>query len=418
MLIINPKRINESVEVKPFWYNYYAGYSHTFTQNIIDSAKISSDAVILDPWNGAGTTTLMASVRGYQSIGVDLNPVMKVIAMAKQATQADAKLATRKASEIGTNIKVTVDPEDPLLAWFKKRSVNSIRRIEILILSGLDPKSTLEKVNLMSTSQCLMYTALFNCVREYLSEFIPTNPTWIKKPKQESEKLSMSWGKFVSKYLYLLQEMIDGIQTLDHDWSPNLCDIRIGSSTNLPIETASIDFVLTSPPYCTRIDYGVATYPELAILCVGGDDEINSIRRMLMGTTTVPKSIDNALSKFEPLCQIFLDRVKTHYSKASETYYWKNFVQYFQSLNNSIIEIHRILKSNARLVCVVQDSYYKDLHCDLPGLVIEIAEAKGLKLLDNIQFESKQNMANLNLKVKQYRKKSTAFENVLIFEKE
>jgi DNA modification methylase len=73
LLIINPKRVNESIEVKPFWYNYYAGYSHTFTQNIIDSAKLPNDAVILDPWNGAGTTTLMASVNGYHSVGVDLN---------------------------------------------------------------------------------------------------------------------------------------------------------------------------------------------------------------------------------------------------------------------------------------------------------------------------------------------------------
>lgn len=417
MLIINPKRFNGSIEVKPFWYNYYAGYSHTFTQNIIASANLPDEAVILDPWNGAGTTTLMASVNGYHSIGIDLNPVMKIIAKAKQATRDDAILVKAKIEEVNANIKVTIDLEDPLFTWFEINVVKSVRKIEKFILDELEYSSTLDKANLMSTSQCLMYTALFNCVREHLSEFIPTNPTWIKKPKNETEKLSVTWSEFKRKYLILLREMIDGIAILEHIWSPKLSQIFVGSSTNLPINSSSVDFVLTSPPYCTRIDYGVATFPELAILCVEGNHEINSIRRGLMGTTTVPKSVDGVISNLGTQCMAFLEAVNAHESKASKTYYFKNFLQYFQSLNDSIDEIDRILKDNARLVCVVQDSYYKNLHCDLPKLVIEMAEMKGLTLVENIQFESKKNMANLNLKARQYRKKSTAFENVLIFEK-
>lgn len=417
MLIINPKRINESIEVKPFWYNYYAGYSHTFTQNIIESANLPDEAVILDPWNGAGTTTLMASVNGYQSIGIDLNPVMKIIAMAKQAIKDDAILVEERIKEVNANIKVTINSKDPLFTWFEINGVKSIRKIEKFILDGLEYSSTLDKANFMSASQCLMYTALFNCVREYLSWFIPTNPTWIKRPKKETEKLSVSWSGFKRRYLDLLREMIDGVAILEHFWSPKLSQILVGSSTNLPINSSSVDFVLTSPPYCTRIDYGVATFPELAILCVEGNYEIDSIRRGLMGTTTVPKFVDGVLSNLGTQCVAFLEGVKSHDSKASKTYYFKNFVQYFQSLNYSIDEIDRILKDNARFVCVVQDSYYKDLHCDLPKLVIEMAETKGLTLVENIQFESKKNMANLNLKARQYRKKSTAFENVLIFEK-
>ena len=100
MLIINPKRINETIEVKPFWYNYYAGYSHTFTQKIIESAELSADAIILDPWNGAGTTTLMSSVNGFHSTGVDLNPVMRIIATAKQATKGDIEFVNSRVNDI------------------------------------------------------------------------------------------------------------------------------------------------------------------------------------------------------------------------------------------------------------------------------------------------------------------------------
>ena len=418
MLIINPKRVNESIEVKPFWYNYYAGYSHNFTQGIIESGNLPNDAVILDPWNGTGTTTLMASVSGYRSMGVDLNPVMKIIAKAKQATKDDVAVIETKIRNIRANIEVLISLEDPLVTWFEKRSVESIRKIEEYILGGKEFDSTMEKVDSMTASQCLMYTALFNCVREFLHDFIPTNPTWIKKPKEDVDKVSLSWVEFKKRYCTLLREMIDGIAVVEHFWPSTFSRIMVGSSTDLPIDSSSIDLVLTSPPYCTRIDYGVATLPELSILCVEGKKEIDSIRRGLMGTTTVPKIVDGLANGLGNKCRAFLESVASHDSKASKTYYYKNFVQYFQSLNDSIAEIRRVLKDKSKFICVVQDSYYKEKHCDLPSFVIEMSESKGLKLIDNIQFESKQNMANLNLKIKRYRKKSNAYENVIIFEKE
>lgn len=415
MLIINPKRINETIDIKPFWYNYYAGYSHTFTQKIIESAKLPEGAVILDPWNGAGTTTLMCSVNGFQSMGIDLNPAMRVIATAKQATKDNLEFVTSRLNVISAKISVSISNDDPLGDWFNVKAIESIRKIEKCILGECLYKSTTEKVLSLTPAQCLMYTALFNCVRTYLDSFIPSNPTWIKKPKSHADKVDISWTKFKRQYVSYVKEMIDGISAVEHEWSQTISNITIGSSTSLPVKSSSIDFILTSPPYCTRIDYGVATLPELSILCVNGEDEVDTIRRKLMGTTTVPKSIEGKESGLPRKCVKFLNGVKSHESKASKTYYYKNLVQYFFDLNSSMNEINRVLKNNSKFICVVQDSYYKDLHCDLPEIVIEMAEMRHLKLLENIEFESKRNMANL--KNKQYRNKSVAFENVLIFEK-
>lgn len=417
MLIINPKRTNETIEVKPFWYNYYAGYSHTFTQNIIESAELPSDAVVLDPWNGAGTTTLMCSINGHQSVGLDLNPVMRVIATAKQAVKADADIINTRLNCLNAKNKISTKGEDPLKLWFNVKTVESIRRIEKHILENKTYNSTSEKVLSLNAAQCLMYTALFNCARSYLTGFIPSNPTWIKKPKADADKIDVSWSKFKEQYISYVKDMINGISIIKHNWPPTLSRITIGSSDSIPLEDSSIDFVLTSPPYCTRIDYGVATLPELSILCSKGVDEVDFIRRKLMGTTTVPKSIEGKECSLTGKCMKFLEGVKSHSSKASKTYYYKNLVQYFFDLNSSIIEIDRVLKNSSKFVCVVQDSYYKDLHCNLPEIVIEMAENRNLKLLENVEFESKKNMANLNFKTKQYRNKSTAFENVLIFEK-
>lgn len=417
MLIVNPKREHESIEVKPYWYNYYAGYSHTFTQKIIESADLDNLSVVLDPWNGAGTTTLMASVNGHRSIGVDLNPVMKVIASAKQAVNSDIEGINRTLKGLKVKSKTPSNNTDHLNVWFDPATVNAIRNIEHTILEGAQYETTIEKVNSLTKVQCLLYTGLFNCVRSYLDNFIPSNPTWIKKPKDNSEKVSVSWLALKKHYIDYVKDMIKGISVIEHEWPDNISDIRVGSSTDLDIEDSSVDLVLTSPPYCTRIDYGVATLPELSVLCVGGERESSTIRRQLMGTTTVPREITSSSDKLIGKCVEFLRAVESHSSKASKTYYYKNLLQYFLSLDSSIIEIERVLRPRSNFICVIQDSYYKDVHCDLPGIICEMAETRGLELRENIEFESKKNMANLNIKSKRYRSKNSAFETVLIFTK-
>ena len=417
MLIVNPKREKESIEVKPYWYNYYAGYSHTFTQKIIESANLPDSAILLDPWNGGGTTTLMASVNGFCSIWVDLNPVMKVIASAKQTVKSDIKIINRKLKKINAKPKPLSIANDHLNVWFSPFTVEAIRKIEYWIIGDLEYKSTIDKVNALTNAQCLMYTGLFNCVRSYLSDFIPSNPTWVKKPKNNEDKVNINWVTLKKHYIRHVKDMVNGISIADHQWSPNTADIKVGSSSQLPIESSSIDFVLTSPPYCTRIDYGIATLPELSILCVGGKKEIDLIRRQLMGTTTVPKEVDSGVEKLTPNCNFFLESVRKHSSKASKTYYYKNLSQYFISLDSSINEIYRVLKPGSVFICVVQDSFYKDIHCNLPEIIIEMAESRKLKFRESIEFENKRNMANINIKSKQYRSKNSAFESVLVFEK-
>ncbi|MGR5234469.1 DNA methyltransferase [Vibrio rotiferianus] len=418
MLVINPKRSNELADTKPHWYNYYAGYSHAFTQGVINSLDLAENAVILDPWNGSGTTTLASSMSGYRSFGVDLNPAMKVIASAKQSTPSDVADIASRTRKVRLNRKVDVDNDDPLFDWFDESGVNVIRKIEAGILEGKAHSTTTDKIDSLLPVQCLMFTALFNCVRETLSAFIPSNPTWIKKPKSDSERVSLSWDSFRKNYISHLNTMIQAVEQLTQVWDSSLSQLKIGSSSELPLPDKSVDLVITSPPYCTRIDYGVATYPELSIIAVGGRPEIDLIRRGLMGTTTVPKNKESLSDSFGATCVDFLRAVQQHPSKASETYYLKNFIQYFSAMNTSMSEISRTLKDGAQLICVVQDSFYKDVHCDLSQIIIDMSENHKLKLLDKHHFESKQNMANLNNKSKLYRAKTLAIETVLIFERE
>ncbi|WP_152524984.1 hypothetical protein [Pseudomonas viridiflava] len=418
MLVINPKRVNEEAEAKPSWYNYYAGYSHSFAKNIIESHILTETSVILDPWNGAGTTTLMSSISGYSSVGIDLNPVMKVIATAKQANRCDAEHIQSKIFKL-SNIRLRqTQDSDPLRYWFRESGVLAIRKIEHWILEGIRYSTMVEKIESLSIQQCILYNALYNCVRESLKEFIPSNPTWIKRPKSDAEKIELDWTSFKKRYIFLVSEMLKALDLDTHTWPSDRASLVIASSTSMPLPDKYVDLVLSSPPYCTRIDYGIATLPELAIMSDSSTNNVQEVRRALMGTTTVSK----AMEKLDDLqlgtkCKTFLNDVKNHTSKSSATYYYKNILKYFVDLSKSISEISRVMKTDAHFVCVVQDSFYKELHCDLPSILIDIALLAGLKLDRKFDFESKQNMVNLNAKSRSYRNKSVAYESVLIFYK-
>ena len=69
---------------KSSWYDYYAGYSPDFVRDVLMYLNLNDDAVVLDPWNGSGTTTQVAEDIGYFAIGYDINPVIVIVAKARR----------------------------------------------------------------------------------------------------------------------------------------------------------------------------------------------------------------------------------------------------------------------------------------------------------------------------------------------
>ena len=114
-------------------------------------------------------------------------------------------------------------------------------------------------------------------------------------------------------------------------------------------------------------------------------------------------------------CNRFLDKLYSHTSKASKTYYFKNHLQYFASLYASIREISRVLKRDGKCAMVVQDSYYKDIRNDVPKMVIEMARAHGLALQRQETFVSGRSMVGMNKKAREYISGRKTKESVLCF---
>lgn len=416
----NPKRKrNESVQSN--WYRYYPGFSENFARDILSSAEIAKDQWILDPWNGSGTSTSTAISLGVNACGYDLNPVMVLVAKARSLNSAEYSSLLPLTAEIlnQANQAIDQDPKDPLLRWLLPQSAASIRALEAatqkLLVDNLRYLPMRDRgVDHISDLAAFFYVALFRMIKRILRPFLTSNPTWVKQPTSCRGRLRPD-GRLVRKlFLDEVKKMLPRTIFRAHQKAQGEKTLVVASSERLPLRQNSVDFVLASPPYCTRIDYAVATSLELALMGFSHDAEFDELRRKLIGTSTVPDVTPSVDGDFGETCLNFLDAVSKHRSRASATYYYKNHMQYFCSISKSLSEIVRVLKPHGKCVLVVQDSFYKDIHNDLPQIFKEMADSKGLRLTERHDFLLSRTMAGINPGANDYRNSFNAIESVLV----
>ena len=179
----------------------------------------------------------------------------------------------------------------------------------------------------------------------------------------------------------------------------------------------SVDLILTSPPYCTRIDYTAATRIELAVLAPLVQADPEELSRRMIGSTRVPTREIEISSTWGRQCHNFLEALYKHPSKASSGYYYRTHLDYFDKIARSIYNLTQTLKLKGQAILVVQDSHYKEIHNDLPLIVTEIGEAYGLKKGRRENFRMSRSMSGINPNTRLYRRSEGCSEAVLCFSK-
>lgn len=392
----NPKLKNKHAKSI---FKYYAGFSDDFALDIIRkelAASREEPFIVLDPWNGSGTTTNACNLLGVNSVGIDRNPAMAILANAREAC-SDSINSVLNITPHQSNVK----KDDPLLTWFMPSSAQYLRELE----AGIKEIKTQE-------GRSLGYVLLFNATKNLLKRYQTTNPTWIKKPDKKNrirptrDQIHLEFGRVQSAFALQANSAPD---------RKRKALIATADSREIPLANNSINLTVTSPPYCTRIDYAVATSIELSILSYD-QDQFNQLREALIGSTTVINGIARNPQWGKTCCDT-LDRIKNHPSKASGGYYTKNFLRYFDSLFKSICEINRVTKPLGTCHMVIQDSYYKEIHIDLPLIASEMFHQVGWSLDNQQNFVSTKNKATMNSKSSKYQAKKIATESVITLRK-
>lgn len=407
-MISSAKRGKNERQSLHMWHPYYAGYSESFVLSVIDAEKLQSSAIVLDPWMGSGTTGLVCQKRNINCIGADINPVMGCFAAAKSYA------VIPELNKCGINIL------NEIIDNFSKNSHGLSKKIKTGQQAEMHIKKLYNTITEyfgnpqqntpMSALSSFFYSTLFFTSRKSLDINSGSNPTWVVDNKIKGKNIKIDLlSEFRENFSAMLGQLNEYFKDVNctSDYSIYNADCK-----SLPLNESSVDLIITSPPYLTRIDYAASTKIELKIAYT--EEKYKEIRRNSMGTTTVPKNQDLFDVRWGNICGDILKRVMCHKSRASDTYYIKNKSRYFSDTFSALNEIHRVLKKGGSAYLALQNSYYKEIEIPLYDIYCEMAINIGFTSASTVHTEKvRMTLGQINPKSSIYLKDKIYYENII-----
>ena len=394
-------------------YRYYAGYSAKFVEGII-SAYERPGGPVLDPWNGSGTTTVACAKRGIEATGVDLSPFMALVAKGRLLPRSDWRTVLPAVPQ---EWKPVDDRTEVLRTWLSPSTAARVRGLERHLwhaLGGEPGTYPYDDGAGIAGPLCAVALGVALAVRRLLHTFETTNPTWIRLRVPYTERLELPAELIRSTLEDLLEDAAANAEDdqYNQDYAPSTH--VVGDATQLPFPDSSFGQIITSPPYCTRLDYVVATLPELAVIGIPSSEKVAGLRANMIGGPSRNRLLGNSSMNLLPkeVCE-FLERVSNHGTKAASGYYVRFYSSYFTRYAEALAELSRVTMDNGTLVLVVQDSHFKDINVELCRWSALILMTHGWDIVEHQAYDVP-NPKALNPAGLKYRQSNATRESVLV----
>lgn len=327
------------------WIKYREGFSADLVHSLLDEFDIQPGDTILEPFNGSGTTLLVAKSRGINAVGVEILPNCHLTWQAKSAVYEydldtlRSILTHIEASEPGRATRAF--PHLAITATaFPEAAENALMYYtEWIEQAGFDDATVgLLRLLLASILEEISYTRKDG---QYLR--------WDRRAEkvQSRNRTRAAQGKPPIKGMYkgelasvkealsrALRTVIEDIETIQQQPVIGAQQTLLrGSSLKVLPELATDQFaaVITSPPYCNRYDYTRTYALEIAYLGIG-EAQIKHLRQEQLSCTVEHHSK--------------LDDLRGHYRSLGRSQQFEAILQTV-SQNLAFVEINAALQKRA-----------------------------------------------------------------------
>jgi DNA modification methylase len=321
-------------------------------------------AVVLDPFCGSGSVLLEAFIRGYNSYGIDINPLSLLISNVK-TTPLNYKLLQNELEKILKKVHNIKKIDDynffNIDYWFKPDVISKLATLRKTINSITDKRiRDFFRVVFSFTVRASSNTRngefkLYRIEDEKLNNFSP-DVIGIFKERAELNIAAMAdlWKQF--------RDNKTRVNILNED-------TRYRTS----IRSGAVDMVVTSPPYGdskTTVAYGQFSRLSLQWLGFEGED-LNTDNRSLGGRLDT----DNLhLGYSSPNLRYALDLISRIDKKRA-----REVMAFYIDLNKCFIELSRIMKKGGFLCMVVGNRTVKGIQLPTDEIVADFGESTGFR---------------------------------------
>ena len=243
------------------------------------AAYAPPSGLVLDPMCGSGTALVEAAMSHRQAIGCDLNPIATLAARAKttrldKATHEELAKFDARLGDIETlareNPAQLGDAYDGRAPEFRNRDKWFQPHVVHELTAALEAADMVERSDARNIARCAI-SAMIVAVSNQESE-----TRWCAKPKVILE------GETVRRIRRRLASVLISLEQFTLA-EPGAVEVSRVDSRHLPVGSATVDFIVTSPPYANSHDYYL--YNKLRMFWLGFDvrsvqmDEIGSRNR-------------------------------------------------------------------------------------------------------------------------------------------
>ncbi len=373
------------------WVPWIAGYSAAFVDDAI-SAYLPNrkTALVLDPFCGVGTTLLQAVLRGHEAVGFEINPYPALAARVKLNVPAldieelDAALASMQVASncwrtASTPTAISPPPLKSRLPFFSPKVERQVLHA-LAFINGL-----------ASETIANLFRVAFGAVMVSFSNY-SYEPSLGSRP---------AVGKPLIDDAEVEQVLLAKLRAMRSDIVWLQKEMRINSlgpgrvintdffSANGELETASVDLMVTSPPYMNNYHYVRNTRPQLYWLnFVSSPAEQKHLETNNFGRYW------QTVRDIEPVALVFEhhDLEKTlqqlRKTRTEQGAYggpgWANYVTtYFNDCFRFTSALKRVLSRGGVGVVVIGNSIIQGMDIRTEQILGEIAVMQGL-ILDGV----------------------------------
>jgi hypothetical protein len=359
------------------WFRLTPSFGPDLVRTIIKEMSVEQGAHVHDPFSGAGTTAIEASLEGFQASCLEINPFLHFVGKTclqwnianvvgfsgleriKQtyfSTRDNATLENIEA--LGVNIPAIHN----IHRWWRADVLKDI----LVLKSAIRQKSPPDFVAFFELAfAAVLVPDLSNVTLGRLQlHFV----------NKDNHHIDV-WEIYERHAL----KMLSDLATLNEDKAKASGKIKLGDATVASDfdEFDDFDAIITSPPYPNRYSYIWNTRPHLYMLdMISAAKEASNIDRQTIGGTWGTATSELGKGIFAPYNDVVCEALDgLHHRIAKEDQLMSNYiVHYFNRLAKHLIAIDPKLKPNVKLAYVVGNSWIKGEYVSTDIILAKIIE--------------------------------------------
>lgn len=327
---------------------------------------------VLDPMAGSGTVIALARLKRHRAIGIDIDPLAVLISRV-WTTSVEVEEAKSKAREVLARAKKIFASMRQCEAYPSQ----SDRETRQFIAYWFDGYARRQLASLSVAIARVRGEAVRNVLLCALSRLIIT--------KQSGASLAMDLShsrphkafrrapvKPFRKFLAAVDHVAENCVDKRGDNRGPATRVHLGDARKLPVRDASIDLVVTSPPYLNAIDY--IRCSKFSLVWMGYRiPDLRKVRAASVGTETAQSGLQNDVEIQAIISDLKLKPELGRHDEAILT-------RYIEDMRQAMGEVTRVLAPGGKAVYVIGENTVRGTYIRTSSIVSEIARLCGLRI--------------------------------------